>query len=317
MSSLIQQLEQNYVERSSNKSMFRDTWNKVCAEFPPVAEFDYNSNIFPSTRLAKEAGDMGLAILWVVQFSLFRCIIKDTIGLMDQDHPIFSRIRSLEDNSIGAMAHTEPRDNRLIIKRDDSSVVLNGTKRYISGGLDADILLVTGRYPGDEQYTKMIFMPVESLPEGSLLSQDLEILNTISHGTLTLDDFQCHSEYLFPVKGKALRKILKRWSMIERTLIVEAYIGFMHYIASACSQSEEVCGQMDDLRELIDFHQSFSRQQMQNAWNGEFVETGGDMAKILGITQTLVHYISHNNQALPPEVVARARDLQLFNKLRV
>lgn len=297
--------------------MFRDTWKNICAEFPPVAEFDYNSNIFPSTRLANEAGDMGLAILWIVQFSLFRCIIKDTLGLMDQDHPLFSMIHALEDTTIGAMAHTEPRDNRLIIKRDESSVVLNGIKRYISGGLDADILLVTGRYPGDEQYTKMIFMPVQSLPEDSLLSQNLEILNTISHGTLTLNDFQCHREYLFPVKGKALRKILKRWSMIERTLIVEAYIGFMHYLASACSKSEEVSGQMDDLRELFNFHQTFSRKQMQNAWNGEFVETGGDMAKILGITQTLVHYISHSSQDLPPEVVARAKNLQLFNKLRV
>ncbi len=317
MSSLIKQLEQNYVERANDNSLFRETWNNICGDFPPVAGFDYNSDTFPSTRFAFEAGDMGLAIFWIVQFSLFRCILKDTFSLIDQDHPLFDRIRSLDDAGIGAMAHTEPRDNRLIITRDDSSITLNGTKKYISGGLDADILLITARYTGDDHYTKMIFMPVASIPENSLLSQNLEILNTISHGTLTLKDCNCDKENLFPVKGKALRKILKRWSMVERTLIVEAYIGFMNYLASACSESEEVRARMDDLRELLDFHQSFSRKQMQNAWNKEFVETGGDMAKILGITQTLVHYISHNSQDLSPEVLARAKNLQLFNKLRV
>ena len=317
MGSIIEHLENTFIERISDSSLFRETWNQVCKEFPPVPDFDYKNNMFPSTRLAMEAGEMGLAILWIVQFSLFRCILKDALSEIKDDHPLVSRISSVKDTTIGAMAHTEPRDNRMTIKSEESTILLNGAKRYISGGYNADVLLVTGRRPGDENYSKMVFLPVDTLPDGALVAHDLEVLYTISHGMLTLDEYRCDKDNLFPVKDKDLRKLLKRWSMVERTLIVEAYIGFMKYLAEACEKSREVKERKDEIQDMLNFHIDFSKKQLDNAWNRSFVETGGDMAGILGTTQTLVHYITHNSQDLPTEITTRARDLQLFNKLRV
>ncbi len=317
MGSLIENLEKTFIERSNDRSLFRETWNQVCREFPPAADHDYKTSMFPSTRFAMEAGEMGFAILWIVQFALFRCILKDALSDMKDDHPLVSRISSVDDTVIGAMAHNEPRDNRMMIRSEESTVLLNGAKKYISGGYDADVLLVTGRRSGDDHYSKMVYLPVEIIPDGSLVSQDLEVLYTISHGMLVIDDCRCDKSNLFPIKDKDLRKLLKRWSMVERTLIVEAYIGFMKYLADACEASEEIRERKDELQEMLDFHIDFSRKQMDNAWNRNFVDTGGDMAGILGITQALIQYIANNREKLPPEITARARNLQLFNKLRV
>lgn len=307
--STLEKLEHSYTNRIQNHALFNDAWNLFVNNYPPThCLLDFKE--LPSTSVALHAGDLGFAILWIVQSVLIRCILYNINQL--QPWTI-----DLQNNKISAMAHTEPDTNRMIARYSDTdTLVLSGKKNYISGGADADMILVTARRPGEDKFTKMIYIPVKSLPENALQENNLSILPSIKHSSLTLTDFNCNASQCCPVKDKELRKILKKWSLIERSLIGEAYIAFLLYLVKNI-QLPEQDKIIDQAQNLLSMQKSFSRQQLENAFSDKFIDTLGDVASVLSITQLVASYCMENINTLNNSIKARINDLNLFNKLRL
>lgn len=307
--STLEKLEHSYTNRIQNHALFKDAWNLFVNDYPPThCLLDFKE--LPSTSVALHAGDLGFAILWIVQSVLIRCILYNINQL--QPWSI-----ELQNNTIGAMAHTEPDTNRMIARYSDTNtLVLSGKKNYISGGTDAEVLLVTARRPGEDKFTKLLYIPVKNLPENALQDIKLSILPSIKHSSLTLADFICSSYQSCPVKDKDLRKILKKWSLIERSLIGEAYIAFLLYLVKNI-QLPEQSKTIEEVENLLSLQKSFSRQQLENAFSDKFVDTLGDVASVLSITQLLASYCMEHINTLNNDIKARINDLNLFNKLRL
>ena len=307
--STLEKLEHSYTNRIQNHALFNDAWNLFVNDYPPThCLLDFKE--LPSTSVALYAGDLGFAILWIVQSVLIRCIIYNINQL--QPWPL-----ELHNNTIGAMAHTEPDTNRMIARySDQNTLVLTGKKNYISGGTDADMVLVTARRPGENKFTKMIYIPAKRLPENALQDINLSILPSIKHSSLTLTDYSCNASQCCPVKDKELRKILKKWSLIERSLIGEAYIAFLLYLVKNI-QLPEQDKIIDQTQNLLSMQKSFSRQQLENAFSDKFIDTLGDVASVLSITQLVASHCMENINTLNNPIKARINDLNLFNKLRL
>jgi len=307
--STLQKLEQSYPNRIQNHALFNDAWNLFVGDYPPThCLLDFKE--LPSTNVALHSGDLGFALLWIVQSVLIRCIIYN----INQLQPWTIQI---DNATIGAMAHTEPDSNRMIARyMDTNTLVLSGKKNYISGGSDADMLLITAIRPGEDKFTKMMYIPVKSLPENALQDINLSILPTIRHSSLTLTDFTCDASQISPVKDKELRKILKKWSLIERSLIGEAYIAFLCYL----SKNIPLPNQDHTLREaeeLLSLQMNFSREQLENAFSDKYVDTLGDVARVLNITQKIANYCMEHPDSLTKPIQLRINDLNLFNKIRL
>ncbi len=307
--STLQKLEQSYPNRISNHALFTDAWYSFVTDYPPThCLLDFNE--LPSTSVALHSGDLGFAILWIVQSVLIRCIIYN----INQLQPWTIQ---LHNTTIGAMAHTEPNSNRMIARYlDANTLVLSGKKNYISGGPDADMLLLTAIRPGEDKFTKIIYIPARSLPENALQEINLSILPTIRHSSLTLTDFACHASQCSPLKDKELRKILKKWSLIERSLIGEAYIAFLCYLAKnvPLPNQDETLHEAED---LLSLQMNFSREQLENAFSDKYIDTLGDVARVLTITQKIANFCMEYPNSLTTPIQLRINDLNLFNKIRL
>ncbi len=306
--STFQTLEHSYIDRVNNHALFKDAWYVFTRDYPPThCLLDYKQ--LPSTSIALHSGDLGFALLWIVQSVLIRCILFDINQLQGWNI-------NLHDTTIGAMAHTEPDAYRMIARYSDiNTLVLSGKKSYISGGADADMLLLTARRPGEDKFTKMIYIPSKSLPENALQDINLSILPTIKHSSLTLNDYICDASQCCPVKDKQLRKILKKWSLIERSLIGEAYIAFLCYLAKNIPLPYQ--DTLNEAEELLSLQMQFSREQLENAFSDKYVDALGDVARVLNITQKIANYCMEHPDAITKPIQLRINDLNLFNKIRL
>lgn len=307
--SIFQQLEVSFENRIADPSLFKNTWDAFTAVYPPThCLLDFNE--LPSTAAARESGDLGFAVLWIVQSVLIRCIHFDVNQIQPWSIP-------LKDNTIGAMAHSEYDELKMTVSfADDESIILSGSKRYISGGTSADLILVTARKEYEDKFTHIISIPANTLPHNALNDITLSLLPTIKHARLLLEEFKCSSSQSSPVNGKALRKILKKWSLIERALIGEAYIGFLCYLTRNIpvkDQNELI----SEAEYLLSVQKSFSRQQLENAFSDKHVDILGDVARVLNITQRLAQYAMEHPEKLNGSAIMRFKDLHLFNKMRL
>lgn len=308
--SSLHKIESTYSDRFHNHSLFKESWIAFASNYPPShCLLDFNQ--LPSTDVALHCGDLGFALLWIVQSVLIRCVYFDINQLQPWEIPALTPV------TIGAMAHTEPDTARMTARYiDNNTLSLSGHKKYITGGKDADLLFVTARRTGEDKFTKIVYIQTYLLPENALQQLDMSILPTINHATLTLDDFPCNALQCSPVKDKELRKILKKWSLVERALIGEAYIGYLCYLAKNITMPDQK-ELIDEVENLLALQKTFTRQQLENAFSNNYIDTLGDVARVLSVTQKISNYCMENPQTPGDSITLRLHDLNLFNKIRL
>jgi alkylation response protein AidB-like acyl-CoA dehydrogenase len=190
---LLHELEHSYLVRCNDVSHALSAWRDVARAFPPHMAQYAQSGMLPSRQLSGVSGDLGMAILWIVQATIVRLFIRDIIAAASGYH---SRMATISATDIGALAHSEDRDSPVTIKETADSIVLSGTKKYITGGIAADFLLITARQTGDDGVTKLVFLPRDYLPSGALVDLSLSILRTIPHASLKLNDLELPRDHL-------------------------------------------------------------------------------------------------------------------------
>ncbi len=220
-------LEESYAARCGNPLLALEAWKSYASAHPPAITFPAGPAPLPSQSLALETGDFGLSLLWIVQATIVRAFANEVARDTESTYPgpdIFPV------TAIGSLAHSENRENPVIIRESGDSVLLSGKKKYITGGLDSDFIFLTARREGDDSVTSLVYLPEDLIPRKSLTNLNLGILKTISHASLDLRDLRVPAEYHIPVAPRTLRKHLKIWGMVERVLIMESFIAVMLYL---------------------------------------------------------------------------------------
>ncbi len=283
--------------------------------FPPVLENYSQHDDFPSTDISRFSGDLGLALLWIVQAALIRSLTRDSL-LTPETVTILTSIMHDEGSaSIVALAHSEDPRKPVTIREDEGRLLVNGTKKYITGGLQCDFILLTSRHDGEEKPSLFACLPVRILPGGSLAELDIGALKTTSHARLVLSDFNLPRELLLPVEGALMRKLILKWGIIERALILESYIALCLFVCEELDGFDSFDRSVPDgLRRLLAEQKKISRVQLAQAQSGKMVDRkSADTAALVSHIRQIKNYLSLRRTDIPAHLTDRQRDLDLFS----
>ncbi|ABW68932.1 acyl-CoA dehydrogenase family protein [Desulfosudis oleivorans] len=229
MKNALATIHDTYLERCDNSGLQKKTWrDTIAVAFPP--DLGDGRTTRPSTRLAGEGGDLGCALLWIVQSALVRPFLSLIRLQADLTPDQTSLLSTFGQTDCGAMAHSEPKEAPVVLTTETVGFRLNGIKKYITAGSQADFILMSARGPGEEKVSRLLLLPVSALSAQEIIPLDLEALRTTSHGRLTLVDKTVPGHYLLPLTPPMVRKGLKLNGLVERSLIMEAVLAFMLYL---------------------------------------------------------------------------------------
>ena len=105
MINLINKIKDTYLARCSSTALQKNIWMDSASFFKPDVK-NYRLNR-PSALIAGETGDLGLAVLWIVQTALIRPVINDLVLAAPDDSSLISLVRSIDNFSICALARSE------------------------------------------------------------------------------------------------------------------------------------------------------------------------------------------------------------------
>lgn len=312
MMPLLEEIERTYVSRCDNRGDFKGFWKDLTEKFPPHISVCSDAPR-PSLLLARDAGDLGLAILWIVQTVIVRPMLRD-LGINE----IFFREEKIAiiENSIGALAHSEDRNCPAIIREGEGESIISGKKKYITGGTYADFLLITARKEGEETSSALILLPKAAIPSDSFREISLPMLRTIEHSSLELRDLAFPRHSLIPIEPAHLRRLLKRWSIMERAFIAEAFTGLCMYIAQKLEGRNLIPENFHfEIKSLLARIQENVTEMLHAALSGQKIPETLPFLEILGCHARLKESIPPA-MPLPPEIALRLSDLALFEKMK-
>jgi len=284
-------------------------WREICEAYPP--RLDSSSPSAPSLDMAMTAGDLGLALLWIVQASLVRGLIADITADQADNNNLFSEIGPA---AIGALAHNDDRERPVILSQ---GCMLNGTKRYITGGTSSDFIFVTSREKADDKISHLVMVRTRDIPPGSLVDLDLGSLKTVSHGRLTLSDFAVPDGCIIPCERKPLRRSIKRWSIIERSLIMQSFLGLMQYINRAIiRETGTMVIEEDELDSAIKTQNETVHEQIDSALAGDLIDEKHPVfQQSAQFLKNLSQFYADSRAGLSEELCMRFNDLNFMLKI--
>lgn len=226
MKNLLTDIESSFHHRFSGENRLLHLWKEISRHFPPTIEALKEKE--PHLVLSRDCGDMGLAILWIVQTILIHRLVE---LCEDTKENKMALPADFGPSRIGALAHSEPGDDPVIIQETPSGTcLLSGTKKYITGGLTADVIFITARKSRNEKIDSLIVLPSSHIEKGHIKNLEMESLNTIDHGRLILRNLEIPESMIIQCEGRDLRRSIAVLSTLERDLIMESYIGSMLYL---------------------------------------------------------------------------------------
>ncbi len=310
MGRLIETIENTYLLRRDNHSLQKDTWRQVSCEYFP--KLSPETGAIPSRIISSEAGDLGLAMLWIVQASLIRGMASDiNSSTSEKGIPLPDKTPA----PIGALAHNDDRENPVILA---AGPVLNGAKRYITGGTTSDIIFVTAKEKPEDKISHLFALRTADIPAGSLTELDLGCLKTVSHGRLTLASYRPRADEIVSVDEKTLRRSIRRWSIIERSLILQSFIGLISYINDNVERetgSPIIGGK--EIEAALQYADDTAAEQIAAAFRGGLIEEkNADFGRIMGFVQACNTFLEKNRHTLSENLRERFPDLNFMQKNR-
>ena len=271
MKELIEFINRSFSERTGDISLQREAWTRLSSQFRP--DISQYRSIRPSTLIARETGDIGLAVLWIVETFLARPILSD-ISLNSEINPVLSGIMSRVDSgSICALAHSESRENPAVLSGPDGTLTLRGEKKFITAGANADLILVSCRNPGEEKVSRIALLEKKDIPHESLVDLRLDIFKSVNHSKLVLDGLEIGEEAIPSIDPSLLRRSLKKWGIIERALIMESFISYLIYVNRLFAGKNIIITTDEELITLEQAQGESAGRQIEEAVYAKKVET--------------------------------------------
>jgi len=267
MKDLIEFINRSFLKRTEDISLQREAWARLSSQFRP--ELSQYRSIRPCTLIARETGDIGLAVLWIVQTVLARPLLSD-ISLNSEIDPGLSGIMSLaESGSICALAHSESTENPAVLTCSGDKLFLSGEKKFITAGANADIILVSCRNPGDEKVSRIALLEKKNIPPESLIDLRLDIFKSVNHSKLVLKNLEVEKSAIPGMEPSILRRSLKKWGIIERALIMESFISYLIHVNRLFAQKNIIITSDEELITLEQAQSESAGKQIEEAVYGK------------------------------------------------
>lgn len=307
-------IKQTYLDRSGNHELQKELWQDVITCFPAMLDPQGNERF--SYNCSSQAGDTGLAMLWIVQTALVQGIIHDALEDLNMQSGPARGLRALPRQAIGALAHNDDHKNPVILDT-GSEPKISGKKNYITGGTTTDFILLTARTSPDEKTSSLILLKRQDLPYNSLDELHLGALATVSHARLTLDHVPVPADSIIPVDPARLRRSIKRWSILERSLILEAVLGLVKHLYNMLNtlqlnpdfSLEEISSLINDQQKLI------NRQIIAARKNEKIEESLIDIKSLQHMIDALERTSSAYEAVLSADQGHRFKDLFFLKRL--
>ena len=288
---MFESIEKSYLARSESQSDRMRIWENLSLTLPPL--------------LTRESGDFALSIQWIVQATIVRGIHQALIKLNAiSDIP-------LKNDTIGALAHSENPNKPFVIEKIDNILHISGEKSYITGGNIADFLMITGKSTNNGELS-LIILNKDDLPPNSITELNLPNLKTTDHGKLTINSTQISLEHLIKIDNRDLKRILKKQSLLEKTLIIEAAFGLIIYLNRVIGEKfsfEPLNHQL--LREIMSSIEKSTEINILASQTGDKLSMNIDNIKSISeMIEKINHY--YNNNTLPSEIEMRIKDLNFI-----
>lgn len=264
MNNLIKKIKDTYIKRCSSYTLQKNIWEDLASFFKPEIK-GYRLNR-PSTLIAGETGDLGLAVLWIVQTGLIRPIINDLVLAAPEGSTFISLVSSIDNFSLCALAHSEDRSSPVTITEEKEVFKLNGIKKFITAGVNADYILITCRDKDEAKINRAVMLNRELIDTGEMKDLNLPIMKSVSHTSLSFSNTTIPKENVPQINDTDLRRSIKKWSLIERALITEAYIPFLRYFNKAADGMGIKIVKDEILQNLISEQSSLADKQIEEAF---------------------------------------------------
>lgn len=249
---------------TEEQTMFREAYRKfVDQEIKPNMPEWRKAGIVDRSAF-KKAGDQGFLMIWPEEkygglgdndFRYEQIIIEETCraGCADWYNTLHSRLvgpyfktfgtdeqrerflpKCVSGESILAIAMTEPdfgsdlSSMRTSVRDEGDHLVLNGSKTYISNGINADVILVAAKQEGAEHSHAMTIVIVERGMEGFERGRNLDKMGLKGQDTAELffNNVKIPKENVLGQEGKGFYQLM-------HGLAEERLLGAVGYIAEA------------------------------------------------------------------------------------
>ena len=315
MKELIELINTGITARAGDLSMQKNVWEAVTGFFRP--DINLYRSTRPSVILSQETGDLGLALLWIVQTALARPVLNDIVLHIEDASGILPVISAINEKTIIALAHSESAASPVTCTVNGRVAQLSGTKKFITAGRNSGLIMITCRETGAPKIDRVALVSKDELPDGAMHPLDLKITRTVDHASLTLNEFNLDAERIPPVDPRVIRRSVKKWGIIERALILESYIAFLLYCNYLFSELGVTIASEDEIISLLENQTQSASKQLEEAVYENQVTTGNagmdDVIKLAGRFQ---HAYNEKEHELPADEKIRLADLFLFNKLK-
>ena len=244
--------------------MFRESYRKFVEQEIKPHMADWRKAGIVDRSAFKKAGDQGFLMIWPDEqygglgdndFRYEQIIIEETCraGCADWYNTLHSRLvgpyfktfgtdeqrerflpKCVSGESILAIAMTEPdfgsdlSSMRTSVRDEGDHLVLNGSKTYISNGINADIVLVAAKQEGVDHSHAMTMVIVERGMEGFERGRNLEKMGLKGQDTAELffNNVKIPKENVLGQEGKGFYQLM-------HGLAEERLLGAVGYIAEA------------------------------------------------------------------------------------
>lgn len=316
MTELLELIKSGFLQRTADTAEQKKIWIKLSDQFrPDLAQYRTGR---PSTIIARETGDLGLSVLWIVQAALIRPILKEIVLKSGNDRDLSLMLGRINHNSLCSLAHSENTAAPLILSESGGNgFILNGEKKFLTAGINAEMIIATCRMTGDEKISRMAIIDPSSLPENSLPDLGLKIMKSVCHTKLVLNNLKIKHFQVPQIPPEEIRRMMKKWGILERSLILETFLSFLLYAEKILISAGAEISEYEEIYPLMMLQSESVNKQIDEAvYNGRIETENIPFQKILPIVEIFKTSYNKSENSLHETDRVKLKDLFLFDNLK-
>jgi hypothetical protein len=304
MSELYELIRSSYQDRLINIKEQKKIWLSVSKQFKP--DLTLYEKERPSALIAKETGDLGISVLWIVQTALARPSLKEII-LNDLTH----ELHAIDDNSLCALAHSEDIKAPVILSAEGENFILNGEKKFITAGRNADLIILTCRTPGEEKINRIAIIDPREEPESFITDLKLNIMESVSHTRLAFKDYGIKKNQIPLIDPRVIRRTIKKFGILERGLILEAFLSFLIYADKILKQN------ISGATALLEQQSAAVTKQIAEGLYSDRIDTGNiSFKEFMPVVEIFKEAYTKAENNLSESEKFKLKDIFLFDNLK-
>jgi len=315
MIELLEEIKSGYIKRTTDIDEQKNIWIKLSGQFRP--DLTLYRAARPSTITARETGDLGLSVLWIVQAALIRPILKEIVLKSENDEKLSEMLGVVNHNSLCALAHSEDSKAPVTLTENGNGFILNGEKKFITAGKNASLMITTCRIPGEEKISRIAVVNSSDLTENSLPDLNLDIMKSVSHTKLVFDNYAIKHFQIPRIAESDIRRMMKKYGLLERALILEAYLSFILYSEKILNSAGAGISNSDEISSLLELQTESVTKQIDEAVYTDRIDTQNiPLQKVFPFIEIFKKAYLDRMDALAESEKIKLKDLFLFDSLK-